>query len=75
MRREEIASRLPEVFERTADNPGKPLSALLDVMEAMQAPSEAALEQLDRYFDARRAPGARGGHPLWSGVGDIQWSS
>ena len=56
MRREEIASRLPEVFERTADNPGKPLSALLDVMEAMHAPIEAALEQLDRYFDARRAP-------------------
>ena len=58
MRREEIASRLPEVFERTADNPGKPLSALLEVMASMHEPSEAALEQLDRYFDPRRAPEA-----------------
>jgi phage tail-like protein len=56
MRREEIKGRLPEVFERTADNPGKPLSVLLDVMEALHAPSEAALEELDRYFDPRRAP-------------------
>ncbi len=56
MRRDEIQALLPEVLERTAGNPGKPLDALLDVMVAMHAPSEAALDQLDRFFDARRTP-------------------
>lgn len=56
MKRAEIQERLPEVFERTADAPGNPLGTLLELMERMHAPSEAALERLDRYFDARRAP-------------------
>jgi phage tail-like protein len=58
MRRAEIQTRLPEVFERTAGAPRGPLGPLLDVMEQMHAPSEAALDELERYFDARRAPDA-----------------
>lgn len=55
MTQAEIATLLPEVVRRTA-TPGSPLAALLHVMEAQHAPSEAALATLDRYFDPYRAP-------------------
>ena len=53
MKRNEIAQLLPAVFQRTL-NEGNPLTALLEVMEALQAPSEAVLEHLDAIFDPRR---------------------
>jgi len=55
MKRSEIEPLLPRNFQRTV-GPGAPLSALLDVMEHLHAPSEAALANLDVYFDARRTP-------------------
>lgn len=58
MKRAEIEERLPEVFGRTAGPPGNPLGVLLGVMEQLHAPSEAALDHLEEFFDARRAPEA-----------------
>lgn len=55
MRRREIERLLPAVFQRTAAE-GSPLVALLEVMEALHAPVEAALEGLAANFDPRRAP-------------------
>jgi len=55
MKQTEIARLLPEIFQRTLA-PGNPLTALLAVMEGMQSPSEAVLENLDGYFDPYRAP-------------------
>lgn len=57
MKREEIARLLPEVFQRTV-TPGSPLAALLAVMEALPAPAEAALANLEDYFDPYQAPDA-----------------
>jgi phage tail-like protein len=50
-----IESLLPANFRR-AVQPRSPLAALLDVMEALHAPSEEVLAGLDRYFDSRRTP-------------------
>jgi phage tail-like protein len=58
MNKAEIVERLPDVFQRTVEAPAGPLGPLLEVMEQMHAPSEAALDHLERYFDARRAPDA-----------------
>lgn len=55
MNRAGIESLLPANFRR-AVLPGSPLAALLDVMEALHAPSEEVLAGLDRYFDSRRTP-------------------
>ena len=55
MTRNEIDKLLPDIFRRTIAD-GNPLDVLLDVMEAQHAPSEAALEQLDAYFDPYRTP-------------------
>lgn len=55
MRRAEIERLLPAIFQRTA-RPEGPLVALLEVMEAMHAPAEAALEGFDAKLDPRRAP-------------------
>lgn len=55
MNRETIETLLPVNFRR-ALQPLSPLSALLDVMESMVAPSEATLVGLDRFFDCRRTP-------------------
>jgi phage tail-like protein len=57
MKREEIERLLPRVFRRTV-RPGGPLLALLEVMEALHEPSEAALRRLDAALDPRRAPDA-----------------
>jgi phage tail-like protein len=57
MRRSEIERLLPVVFQRTLA-PGSPLGAILDAMEALHAPSEAALASVDRAFDAYQAPDA-----------------
>jgi phage tail-like protein len=55
MKREEIESLLPQVFQRTL-RPGSPLNALLEVMESLHAPAEAVLAQLESYFNAYRTP-------------------
>ena len=55
MKRNEIEHLLPGVFQRTFQ-PGNPLLGLLAVMEALHAPSEAVLAQLDTFFDPYRTP-------------------
>lgn len=55
MRSPDIARLLPGVFQRTVQ-PGAPLAALLEVMEALHSPSEAVLSGLESHFDPRRAP-------------------
>jgi phage tail-like protein len=57
MKKGQIKRLLPAVFQ-SGVRPGSPLSAILDVMEAMHAPSEAALDSLDVNFDPYRAPDA-----------------
>ena len=46
---------LPEVIRRGAQ-PGSPLGALLDVMEAMHAPAETALRGLPSILDPQTTP-------------------
>ena len=53
MKQAQIKRLLPSVFQRTARREN-PLSAILDVMEMLHAPSEAALDNLDSLFDPRR---------------------
>lgn len=53
MKSYEIAQLLPVVFQRTL-NARNPLTGLLEVMEALQAPSEDILQRLDSFFDPRR---------------------
>ena len=55
MKRNEIARLLPGLFQRTLGE-GGPLEALLAVMEALHAPSEAALAELPALFHPLRAP-------------------
>ena len=55
MKRSEIESLLPSVVQR-AIRPLSPLSAILDVMEALLRPSEQALTRLAAAFDPRRTP-------------------
>jgi phage tail-like protein len=57
MKKEEIKRLLPSIFQSTAEA-GNPLFAILDVMEAMHEPSEAALASLEENFDPYRAPDA-----------------
>lgn len=53
MKRAEIERLLPSIIARTVQ-PLSPLAAILDVMEALHLPSEAALARLDAAFDPRR---------------------
>jgi phage tail-like protein len=55
MKHDEIKNFLPAVFQRTV-HAGNPLATLLSVMEILHAPSERILEDVDRFFDARRTP-------------------
>jgi len=55
MRPSEIARLLPEVYQRTI-RPASPLAALLEVMEGLQSPAEAVLDDLDGFWDPYRAP-------------------
>jgi len=57
MKRAEIEQLLPVVFQRTL-RPGGPLDALLDVMEALHAPSAAILARLHTFFDPYQTPDA-----------------
>jgi hypothetical protein len=49
MKRTEIEQMLPGIFQRTVQE-GTPLLALLEVMEALPAPDETVLDQLDAFF-------------------------
>jgi phage tail-like protein len=53
MKRTEIKHLLPGVFQNTISE-GTPLAAILEVMEALHAPSEEQLRTLDANFDAYR---------------------
>jgi phage tail-like protein len=55
MKREKIERLLPAVIHR-ALHPETPLAAILDLMEALHEPSEAALATLAECFDPYRAP-------------------
>jgi phage tail-like protein len=55
LNRADIESLLPENYRRAVE-PQTPLSALIDVMDVLQAPTEAMLVGLDRYFASRRTP-------------------
>jgi phage tail-like protein len=57
MKQNAIKHLLPGIFQRTAVE-GNPLSAILDVMEALHAPSEEKLRTLATNFDPYRAPDA-----------------
>jgi len=57
MKKDDIKNLLPAVFQRTFHD-GNALKTLLDVMEILHAPSEEILKNVDRFFDARRAPDA-----------------
>lgn len=64
MNRDEIRRLLPSVFRRTLEElevdgaRDSPLHGVLEVMEALHAPSEAVLDKLDVFFDPRRSPEA-----------------
>ena len=58
MKRNEIEQMLPGIFQRTVQE-GTPLFALLEVMEALPAPDEAALDQLDACAAFLRRMGQR----------------
>ncbi|MEV4711503.1 phage tail protein [Micromonospora sp. NPDC049374] len=55
MRRAAIERLLPAAYQRAAV-PGSVLWALLDVMEALHAPDEAVLAEVDALFAPYRAP-------------------
>lgn len=55
MKQDEIKKYLPAVFQRTAHKENL-LATLLGVMEILQEPAETVLADVDRFFDARRAP-------------------
>ncbi|MEU2700112.1 phage tail protein [Micromonospora aurantiaca] len=55
MRRAAIERLLPAAYQRAA-GPGSVLGALLDVMEALHAPDEAVLADVDALFDPYRTP-------------------
>ncbi|MFD4208082.1 phage tail protein [Micromonospora tulbaghiae] len=56
MRRAAIERLLPAAYQRAA-GPGSVLGALLDVMEALHAPDEAVLADVDALFGPYRTPG------------------
>ena len=66
MEADQIARLLPEIYQdarvrvgpdgASQDASGSVLDALLDMMSAQHAPVEAALADLDAFFDPRRAP-------------------
>ena len=57
MKQNAIKHLLPGIFQRSAVE-GNPLSAILDVMEGLHAPSEEKLRTLAANFDPHRAPDA-----------------
>ena len=82
MKQDEIVLLLPEIFRRTfkpngkgTNGNGNVLSALLGVMERLQDPDEAILEDLDHYFDPDLVPVAKRGAflPFLARWVDLDW--
>jgi phage tail-like protein len=77
MRRAEIERLLPGVFQAALHpttglaQPDAVLGACLDVMEALQQPSEEILNGLARHFDPRRTPSRF--VPYLAGWVDLDW--
>ncbi|MEV4830412.1 phage tail protein [Micromonospora sp. NPDC049257] len=61
MRRAAIERLLPAAYQRAA-GPGSVLAALLDVMEALHAPDEALLAEVDALFAPYRTPDGFAGY-------------
>jgi len=57
MNRSNIAALLPGIFQRTLGD-GNPMDAMLCAMEALHAPSEEILRQIDFICNPHRAPEA-----------------
>ena len=55
MKQNEIVRLLPGIFQRTMQD-GSPLVALLAVMEALQAPDEAILQQAETFLNPYQTP-------------------
>jgi phage tail-like protein len=70
MKQNEIAQLLPAIFQQTIQ-PGTPLYALLEVMEALPAPDEAVLDGLEAFFNPYRTPD--GFVPLLASWVDMDW--
>ena len=82
MKQDEIVLLLPEIFRRTfrqngmgVNGKGNVLSALLGVMERLQDPDEAILDDLDHYFDPDLVPAAKRGAflPFLARWVDLDW--
>lgn len=70
MRSTRASRLLPDVMRRTVAAQS-PIAALLDVMEALHAPSEEVLERIDRVFDPHGAP--PGFLPVLARWVDLAW--
>jgi phage tail-like protein len=70
MKQTEIAQLLPAIFQQTLQ-PGTPLVALLNVMEALPAADEAVLDQLEGYFNPHCTPD--GFVPFLASWVDMEW--
>jgi phage tail-like protein len=55
MKTAQIKRLLPSIYQSAADQ-RTPLTSILEIMEQMHAPAESILDQLEIYFDPRRAP-------------------
>ena len=55
MKRNEIETLLPSVFQRTLW-PGNPLVTLLQIMEDLHAPAEEVLDSLELFFNPYHTP-------------------
>lgn len=55
MRKEQISSMLPVVFQKTRMS-GEPLEALLDVMELLHEPADHTLANIEKFYNPYHAP-------------------
>lgn len=55
MKKDEIKTYLPAVFQRTV-HAGNPLTAFLNAMEMLHEPTQNILSDIDLFFDPRRSP-------------------
>lgn len=70
MKQNDIAQLLPAIFQQTLQQ-GTPLSALLEVMEALPALDERVLEQIETFFNPYQAPDSF--VPFLAGWVDMAW--
>jgi phage tail-like protein len=70
MKQNEIARLLPAIFQQTIQ-PGTPLQALLEVMEALPQQDEGVLNGLEDFFNPYRTPD--GFVPFLASWVDMEW--